>query len=327
MNHALPEARKIEIPSTLDGVVQPCRVWRGDVEQPDDTPRPLLISLHTWGGGYDQESYSFIREGLARGWHCIMPHFRGPNVRPEACGSAGARQDVLDAVTWGKANLPVDIDRVYLIGGSGGGHMTMRVVAQAPEVFAAASAWCGITDLAAWHREHVRDGVADHYAQQIEACVGGVPGSSPQVDQEVHDRSPLPHIHLAADVPLDIAHGIHDGKKGSVPFWHSIWAYNRIARQLGQAEVSQREIDELWQDGKLAQPQPGDTQPDPDYGQRAIYLRRQAGKVRLTIFEGGHETVPLAGCQWLAGHSRKGTVSAAPRRAAGQQGRADTIAG
>lgn len=313
----------VEVTSSMDGNMQPCRVWTAD----GDAPRPLLVVLHTWGGGYDQNLANYVDQAFVHNWHCVMPHFRGPNTRPAACGSAKARQDVLDAVDWMENNFEVDADRIYLIGGSGGGHMTMRMCGHAPKLFAAASAWCGISDLAAWYREHVKEGVEGHYAKDIVASVGGVPGSAPIVDKEIVDRSPLPHMHNASKMHLDIAHGIHDGKTGSVPFWHSIWAYNRIAQKLGEPEVTQEEIEQLWNEGRLDHPQLGETDPDPTYFGREIYLRRRAGNCRLTIFNGGHETLPPAACDWLAHHSLAGTVAPEPRRILKEQDAAADIAG
>lgn len=309
------KASRVDIQSTLDGVMQACRVWHAE----GDEPRPLLVVLHTWGGTFEQPLDNYIDQAFVHNWHCIMPDFRGRNIQPDACGSPKARQDVLDAVDWAENNLDIDADRIYLVGGSGGGHMTMRMCGQSPKVFAAASAWCGITDLAAWYAEHVKDGVEGGYAKNVVASIGGVPGSSPEVDKEIVDRSPLPHMHNASKMHLDIAHGIHDGKKGSVPFWHSIWAYNRIAAKLGEPEVTQSEIEQLWNQGRLDHPQLGETDPDPTYSGRQIYLRRRAGNCRLTIFDGAHEVLPSAACDWLARHSLAGTVPVETRRVLKEQ--------
>lgn len=314
---------KVDVVSTLDRVKQACNVWHADGAE----PRPLLVLLHTWGGTYEQKLTNYIDQAFIHNWHCIMPDFRGPNWHPDACGSLKARQDILDAVDWAENNLEIDADRIYLIGGSGGGHMTLRMCGHAPKVFAAASAWCGISDVGAWHHEHVKEGVEDKYARDIVASLGGAPGSSPQVDQQILERSPLPHMHNASKMHLDIAHGIHDGKKGSVPFWHSIWAYNRIAAKLGEPEVTQSEIQQLWNQGRLDYPQLGETDPDPTYGGKQIYLRRRAGNCRLTIFDAGHEALPHAACNWLAHHSLSGTVAPEPKRVLSDQDAAVQIPG
>jgi len=56
---------------------------------------------------------------------------------------------VFDAVAWMKKNYNIDDKRIYLTGSSGGGHMTLQMVGNHPELWAAASAWVGISDLRA----------------------------------------------------------------------------------------------------------------------------------------------------------------------------------
>src|SRR5690606_37074546 len=104
----------------------------------------------------------------ARGWLCVMPNFRGPNQQPEACASALAQADILDAVDWVKAHYRIDPTRIYLCGASGGGHMTMMMAAKYPDRWRAASAWVGISDLAAWHRLHA----GDNYGKMLRNSCG-----------------------------------------------------------------------------------------------------------------------------------------------------------
>ena len=56
--------------------------------------------------------------------------------------------------------------------------------------------------------------------------------------------------------------------------------------------------------GRLDRPRPSDRKQDPTYG-RAIYLRRTAGKARVTIFEGGHEDLAEAAAEWLSRHVKQ----------------------
>lgn len=285
----------VSFTSTHDQSEQPARLYRS----PEAGAQPLLVQLHTWSS--DMDSFNpddWVTAARAHGWHVILPNFRGANNKPEACASPAARQDVLDAVEAAKAHVNVDPDRVYLCGVSGGGHMALVMAAHSPQTWTAVSAWVPISDLAAWHGETQAAG--RHYWQNVEACVGGALGSSPAVDEQLRLRSPIHFMANAADLPLDINTGVHDGHTGSVPIHHSIDAFNVIAETLGLPGVSQSRINALSQEWIPAAP----PVIDPNY-ERPIHLRETAGKARITVFEGGHDWLPSSACHWLAGHTKR----------------------
>lgn len=294
---------EVTIVSSLDGAEQPCRIWI----PPDAEPTPLLVSLHTWSSDYRQDRSRWVREAQQRGWIYLQPNFRGANVRPEACGSELARQDVLDAIDWTLQQAAVDATRIYLAGVSGGGHMAMLMAGYHPERFSAVSAWVGVSDLAAWYEFHVRDGQPQRYAQMIAACCGGPPGASPEVDAEYHARSPIHHLARVGDLPLDLNAGVNDGKTGSVPVLHTLNAFNVVAAANGFPVIPAAQMAELWDEGRLSEPAPSDVRPDPSYP-RDVLLRRVAGNARVTIFEGGHEALPSAACHWLERQRRATTT-------------------
>ena len=180
----VPALATVEIVSTLDQQPQKVRYW---VPQ---TPGPhaILVSLHSWSGDYTQDHSDWLREAVAREWVFIEPNFRGINDHPAACGSALARQDVIDALDWALAKGSVDDKRIYLAGVSGGGHMTMLMAAYHPQRFSAASAWVGISNLKEWHAFHTRTQIKGKYAVMLEACCGGPPGHSVGVDVEYLSR-------------------------------------------------------------------------------------------------------------------------------------------
>ena len=293
---------KIHVPSSLDGTEQPCYLILPEVFDKDGAPAPLLVSLHTWSGNVEQRDLGMEREADERGWIYLWPHFRGPNRSPDACGSEKAQQDILDAVDWVLERYSVDTKRIYLTGASGGGHMAMLMAGRHPERWTAVSAWVGISDLAAWHARHAGKG----YGAMVRASCGGAPGASPEVDEQYRVRSPKTWLDRAVDVPLDVAAGVHDGHKGSVPIRHTLDAFNLVAAAQGSPVITEEEIAQLSRpDGRLDRPQPGDQPEDPTFG-RAIYLRRTAGKARVTIFEGGHERIARAAAEWLAKHVAQG---------------------
>ncbi len=297
----------VTIPSSVDGKPQPV----GWMAPPEATirPAPLLVFLHSWSSDYRQDSSAWQREAKQHGWFFLQPDFRGPNNRPEACGSPLARQDVLDAIDWAAAQHNIDRSRIYLAGASGGGHMALLMASRHPDRFSAVSAWVGISDLAEWQRFHSRGEKPGRYAEMVVAACGGPPEASPAVAQEYRERSPIYWLQHTGDLPLDLAAGVHDGKQGSVPIAQTLRAYNVVATARGGAPVSDAVIQELQETGRLAAPEASDRVTDATYG-REIHLRRQTGSARVTIFEGGHEGIAAAGCAWLKEQQRPTTVGA-----------------
>lgn len=294
------QVRKVEIPCT-DGAMQPA-MWYAPERGPS---QPLLVGLHTWSSHYASAGGDAIYAEwcLSQGWAFIHPHFRGPNHSPDAMGSDRAVADVVEAVTWAREQTQVDPERIYLVGVSGGGHMALQMAGRHPEIWAAVSAWCGISDIAQWHAEHLKNGMPDRYAQNIEASLGGSPASDENKRREAWKRSPLSSLAAAKDLPLDISHGIHDGRTGSVPFTHSLKAFNAVVGAGGDA-LEEAKITEYYETQKLPSGWVS-AGADPTYGTWTPSFRRVSGKTRVTIFEGGHEIVHQAALNWLAAQ-RKG---------------------
>jgi pimeloyl-ACP methyl ester carboxylesterase len=297
----VPRLSEISVTSTLDAAPQPSLLWVPAAAATE--PRPMLVSLHSWSGDYRQDRSEWHRQAIRRNWIYLQPNFRGVNDHPEACGSPLARQDILDATEWVIRQHNVDTERIYLAGVSGGGHMSLLMAARHPQRFSAVSAWVGISDLSDWYRFHSRGGRPARYAQMIAASCGGPPGSSEKVDHEYHERSSIHFLQQAVGLPLDINAGVLDGKTGSVPIHHSLRAFNVVAAAGGHPTIPEAEMDLLWERGRLPEPQAGDEMADPAYG-RDILLRRQAGAARVTIFDGTHEALPSAACEWLSKQSR-----------------------
>ncbi len=295
------EVVTLSVVSSVDQSAQPSYLKLPDDYSADDRLRPLVVSLHSWSGDFNQRNAAMEALADERGWLMLFPNFRGPNNRPEACGSLLAQQDILDALQWAEDHYRVDRQRVYLTGNSGGGHMTMLMVGRYPQRWTAASAWVGISDLAAWHERHRET----NYGEMMRKVCQGMPGDSDAVDGQYRDRSPITHLHRSGAVALDIAAGVHDGHKGSVPVSHSLLALNVIAKANGGAVISDDEIKQISRpNGRLENPLPGDQVVDDAFG-RQIYLRRHAGAARVTIFEGGHEGIASAAIDWFEKHPQR----------------------
>lgn len=302
---SLPALSEVQIRSSLDGKSQPVRFWAPVSAKSRSTV--LFVFVHSWSSDYKQDNSKWQREAVKRNWIFIHPNFRGANVSREACGSKFARQDILDAMDWACRVFKVDRSRIYLCGVSGGGHMSMLMAGHHPDRFSAVSAWVGISDLAAWYKFHLKDGKPQKYAQMILKSLGSPPGTSEAVDADYRDRSPLFHMKNVGDLPIDIFAGVNDGHTGSVPVTHSLLAFNEIAKAHGNDVVSEDEMQSLRKNRKLHQPTPTDNGRDPVLG-RDLKLRRTSGNARVTIFDGGHESVPAAALEWLV-RQRRATVA------------------
>lgn len=279
-----PDFEEVEIPSSADGSKQKA-MWHG---APGPGPRPLVVSLHTWSGDYRQAD-PLAAQAVARGFHYLHPDFRGPNRRPEACGSDLVVADIDDAIAYALAHAPVDPANIHLIGVSGGGHATMLAWMRSRHAVRSFSAWVGIADLVKWHAESLGRGT--RYAEDLEKVTTGEAGRFDPA--EAARRSPVfmdTPRELRARSQLLLFAGVHDGYTGSVPVTHSIDFFNKVVADLAPgdpaaavpwevAEALLRQRGLPGPGGSTSRPAPGST----------IYEKSLQDRVRLTIFEGGHE--------------------------------------
>jgi len=280
--------------SAADQTLQPALAYQAF----SNAPRPLLVALHTWSGNYLQSEPDYANWCIANDWHFIHPNFRGPNNNSNALGSELAVQDIVSAAEFMRANCNVDTNRIYLIGVSGGGHASLLLAGRHPEIWAGVSAWCGISDIAAWWQQC--DGTAnDGYANNIEVACGGSPATNAQALAQCVLRSPVTYLAQATNLALDINQGVNDGRSGSVPFTHALYAFNIVAAPADR--LTEQQITNFY----ATQISPEPAGPDPLYGSKAPLFRRLSGNTRVTIFNGGHEIISNAALRWLA-EQRKG---------------------
>ncbi len=265
---------------------------------------PLIVGLHTWSMNIRRtDNYAPVRKwAKTKGWAFVGPNFRGANNHPEACGGEPAVQDIVDSVEYAKAHAKIDARRIYIVGGSGGGHMTLLMAGRHPEIWAGCAAFCPISDLARWHADSMlrHPGRSKSYAQMMERSCGGTPEAKPD---EYARRSPLTHLAAArkAGVPVYIVTGIHDGWTGSVPVGHSIRAFNALADEKDR--VPEADIAAIEETQAIPPTLKSESGLDPFYGIRGkgrMHFRRTSANVRLTIFEGGHGGNYPAGLDFLS---------------------------
>ncbi|MEQ1824688.1 MAG: prolyl oligopeptidase family serine peptidase [Pirellula sp.] len=256
--------------------------------------KPLLIALHTWSGNYTQSNSAYAVWCIEKRWVMMHPDFRGVNDRPEACGSEQAVQDIMSAVEHAKRVARIDENRIYLIGASGGGYASLLMAGRAPELWAGVSAWCPIYDLKTWHSENKARGLK--YAQMLERVCGGAPGTDAKTDEQYLVRSASAWLMEANGVHLSINTGITDGHDGSVPVSHTLNAFNAVSQE--SEKIPDSLIARLVQEPRL----PSDLKippNDPLFASKSVLFRRASRNAQVTLFQGGHEIIYLAGLAWL----------------------------
>lgn len=290
-----PWYQEVSYPCSYDNSQQKALVCFSESE----TPRPLVVVLHTWSFNY-QNAPSYAAPALEHDFHIIMPDFRGSNSigNPEAMGSDAAVSDIVDAVKWMQFQTNVDKKRIYLLGGSGGGHMALLMAGRHPDIWAGISVWCPISDLTAWCDFHN----GKDYGKHIIKTINGDPRTDKTAAAEAARRSPLTYLANAKNVNLDISTGIHDGCNGSVPISETLYAFNKVAGPSGS--IPEEHIASLLNEHRAPEGTPEIT--DPGYGERKIHYRKISGNTRVTIFEGGHNIIAAYGFNWLA-NQKKGT--------------------
>lgn len=222
------KVEEIKIKSTIDGSMEPSLFCAAE----GDEKRPLVVSLHSWSFDRHNQVSTLYPVAKRNNWHVLWPDFRGNNnvENPranEACGSQLAMQDIIDAVDYICENYNVDKDFIFLVGGSGGGHMAMMMTAYRPKLWRSVAAFCGITNLVDWHGEN------PGYSAKMEACCGGKPEGDAL--EEYKKRSP---INYAAEMikanELYIYHGKYDK---SVPVTHGMNMYAKTFELDKDAKV------------------------------------------------------------------------------------------
>ncbi len=216
------EQREILVKSSMDGTMQPSLFYRSDVEG----KRPLLVGLHTWSFDRFNQISNMLPLAERNGFHLLLPDFRGANLKSnpdctKACGSEYAKQDIKDAIDYLLEHEKVDKDNIFLLGASGGGHMSLLMAGMCPQYFKAIGAYVPITDLAKWSEEK------NGYHSHILSCC------SESVD-EMLKRSPIRYIDTVAKANLKIFHGKYDSV---VPVSHSLTFYNALLEKYPQASV------------------------------------------------------------------------------------------
>lgn len=130
--------------SRVDGSAQPYRLY---LPRRLATRFPVLICLHGYGGRMSQPSEVAQRWADALGWLLLSPDGRG-NQHWDGLGE----DDVFDALGDLGRRLWLDPERIYLFGGSMGGHGALRLALRYPHRFAGVYAVAGWISAAQFYR-------------------------------------------------------------------------------------------------------------------------------------------------------------------------------
>jgi len=291
--------RQVRIKSSADYSLQ--QAWYfssiGKLKQ------PLIISLHTWSGDYNQED-PLAAEAVLRNWNYIHPDFRGINNRPDACGSPLVIADIEDAIRFGVENGHVDTSNIHIIGVSGGGYAALLAYMKIRYPVKSFSAWVPISDLRSWYWES--KGRKAKYAEDIEK----VAMKNQVMDwHELDRRSPIRLSFppaLRKNASLHIYAGIHDGYTGSVPISQSMQFYNKIAAAIYPAR-KELLISPSMQQALLTKRINPEMDSTFKLNNRPIHFFRKTDRISITLFEGGHEMLVPSALTLIPADTHKNT--------------------
>ncbi len=214
--------REILVKSTLDSSMQPSIFYKSETNE----KRPLLVGLHTWSHDRFNQINNMLPYAQKHDFNLLLPEFRGDNLKTnpsctQACGSIYAKQDIKDAIDYVINKENIDSENIFLLGLSGGGHMSLLMAGFCPEYFKAIGAYVPITDLEKWTKQN------KNYCEHVLACC------SDNAD-EMKKRSPVAYVENIAKSNLKIFHGKFDPV---VPVSHSLELYEEIMLKHPNARI------------------------------------------------------------------------------------------
>lgn len=191
---------------TIGGLLYDARQRPG--ADPGATGQPAVVLVH--GGPHAQYTRSFnelTQFLVARGYSVFQPNYRGSTGRGRAFKYAirgdwggGEQEDIANGGRWLMERDWIDENRVAVFGGSYGGYSAYSQHGQYPDLWAAALANVGMTDLRRLYEDSM-----PHYQHVLEQQLG-----KPDENEDLYrERSPLTHVD-SAESPILMIHGVND---------------------------------------------------------------------------------------------------------------------
>jgi dipeptidyl aminopeptidase/acylaminoacyl peptidase len=191
-------------------------------------------------GDWNEAMLPFVKEAVQRGYVIITPDYRGSNGYGAAHYNAidyGGKEldDVMAAYDYLKTLPYVDPERLVVFGGSYGGFMTLIAATKKPDLWRAAVAWVGISDL---HRLYEKS--MEHFKYYFREQMG-----DPETDRALwRDRSAIEFAERLR-AKLLMVHGVNDPR---CPVDQSRIFRDRLL-ELGRREGEDFEYVELGDEG------------------------------------------------------------------------------
>ncbi len=198
---------RVDLISSYDGEETWSMLHIPDAYTPG-VPAPLVISCHGMGGSATDALNGVSPHSGPRGWIVAAPHTHGERSGGEtSLGARAAQHDVLDLMLYCLDHYDIDVDRIYLTGGSMGGLQTTLSAAKYPDLFAAAWEWMGPTDLEIIWYELDGSLLFQQLADDTVIECGGDPA---EMLFEYRRRSAVEYAMNLRTVPFKIGHGRTD---------------------------------------------------------------------------------------------------------------------
>lgn len=190
----------------------------------------LILYLHSWSGDYTQVNTVTELLSISRSY-IISPNFNGPNRTPSALYTDDALARI--AIVLQEARFHTGLERVYLVGYSGGAIAGLNFMGAYPGIVHRASLWLPAFDLASVALTTIDPTIV----ADMVSCIGHVP-SGPE-DQDYLARSPRSRMaYMYGPTSIYLNAGVDDT---TFPIAQARAARDFIANNSSECELHYKE--------------------------------------------------------------------------------------